>query len=445
MKKIIRLLTAVISAAAIIILCSVSMKEDGTQVQHDLATLSDMTDAYIPIIDDIMQINIMQPISDNMFGIDEPLVLSEAAYVSVGLYEYFNNVERSFDTYEKNSEKYINKALEYGIIPKIEKNGDMQITRSDAAVFLSGFVKGQDTIYTAVMNLDNFYYANQIMTLYNHGITINKSIRTAYSQDIGMTRGEMAILADMIINPEHRMKDVFVDYGALKTLIEDKIKGQSGDWSVYFEDYDTESKIDINSHQVYSASLIKLFVAQAVYNEIAAGTLSDSESTEELISRMITFSDNDAWKELVQLFGDGSYMTGMNHVTNVARESGFSDTGQFIRGEHKNYNFTSVKDCGTYMHKLLKGEIVSPEYSLKILNLLKKQEILHKIPAGVPDGIVTANKTGELEYVEGDVAIIYSPSITYILAVIGDELSDTGEAQLLIKSISEAVYSYLNT
>lgn len=234
------------------------------------------------------------------------------------------------------------------------------------------------------------------------------------------------------------------NYSALTDILKLQISEYQGDWSLYFEDISRGQVIVLNSHQVYSASLIKLFVAQAVYNEIAAGTMDNTAAVNEEISRMITYSDNNAWQSLARRLGGGSYMYGMERVTEIAADEGYTESGQFMKGDKRNFNFTSVSDCGMFLHRLLNGEVVSAEYSQKLLDLLKQQEVLHKIPAGVPDGIETANKTGELEYIEGDAAIVYAPSGTYILVIIADSLDDADLAQPQIRDVSETVYNFLN-
>ena len=68
------------------------------------------------------------------------------------------------------------------------------------------------------------------------------------------------------------------------------------------------------------------------------------------------------------------------------------------------------------------------------------QERKWKIPSGVPDGVITANKTGELDDVENDAAIIYTDSGTYVLVIMMSDLNDTSSAQRTIKEISSRVY-----
>lgn len=52
-----------------------------------------------------------------------------------------------------------------------------------------------------------------------------------------------------------------------------------------------------------------------------------------------------------------------------------------------------------------------------MLNLLKNQKVRYKIPAGLPSGIVCANKTGETSSVQHDMAIIYGKKTNYVLCV----------------------------
>ena len=68
---------------------------------------------------------------------------------------------------------------------------------------------------------------------------------------------------------------------------------------------------------------------------------------------------------------------------------------------------TSVKDCGTLLEKMYKEECVSKEASGEMLNLLSNQEEVWKIPQGLPSGIRSANKTGETDQDQHDIAIVY--------------------------------------
>ncbi len=256
--------------------------------------------------------------------------------------------------------------------------------------------------------------------------------------------GAQEALEAFAVIPTPEPTEAVRDYGELEAELRVMLKEKSGDWSLCLINYDTGQEIEINSHQVYSASLIKLFVAQTVYQQIADGAISDSDDIEDLLRRMITYSDNEAWRSIARKLGGGSYTRGMELVTNTAQAAGYGDTGQFFQGAHKNYNFTSVADCGKYLRDMLDGNLVSADYSAKILGYMLKQEILHKIPSGVPDGITVANKTGELDYMQGDAAVIYSPAATYILVIIGDSLTNAYATAPFFGEVSEVVYNFIN-
>jgi hypothetical protein len=91
-------------------------------------------------------------------------------------------------------------------------------------------------------------------------------------------------------------------------------------------------------------------------------------------------------------------------------------------------NYTSAKDCGRVLRKVYKGSYVSKEASERILEAMRAQiaRNRYKIPAGVPESVETANKTGELYTknkeginvsVQNDAAIIFAEDHPYVLTV----------------------------
>ncbi len=78
--------------------------------------------------------------------------------------------------------------------------------------------------------------------------------------------------------------------------------------------------------------------------------------------------------------------------------------------------------------------------------LLKAQTRTSKIPAGVPGGTVTANKTGEITGVENDAAIVWTGGSTdHVLVVFSSDVPDSDVAQERIAAISTAVWDALST
>lgn len=235
----------------------------------------------------------------------------------------------------------------------------------------------------------------------------------------------------------------------VKTVVEEMVAGfQDGDWAVYVKDLTGGGSFEINGHQMESASLIKLYIMGAVWQAIEDGTLADTSQIQELLQQMITVSDNESSNRLVEaLSPDGtSHARGREIVNGFADANGCVDTeqGRDLK-DHRDVepaekNFTSVKDCGLFLEKVYQGACVSPEASGQMLELLKAQQRREKIPAGLPEGTVTANKTGEVSTMEHDAAIVYGPGRDYVLCVMSAGLTDTWMAREHIREISAAVY-----
>jgi hypothetical protein len=76
------------------------------------------------------------------------------------------------------------------------------------------------------------------------------------------------------------------------------------------------------------------------------------------------------------------------------------------------------------------------------LSLTYTQELTNKIPNPLPQGTVTANKTGETSRIESDVAIVFSPKCDYIICVLTND-SPSGIED--IRHISKLTYDYFNS
>ena len=234
----------------------------------------------------------------------------------------------------------------------------------------------------------------------------------------------------------------------LKEMTQEYLASRSGDWGVYIKNMKTREYFSINEKEYSAASLIKLYTAAAVYNEIEAGTLQADDYVNDNLRLMLTESDNSACNRLTEILGGGSAEKGFEienantaslGCQNTSHMSEIVDGGRItVLGR----NHTSPTDCGIILDHLYYGTLVSNETSAKMLSLLEKQERTWKIPAGVPDDVKTANKTGETDTTEGDAAIVYSPNCNYIICVIGN--GNVGSGIETIRHISEMTYNYFN-
>ena len=84
------------------------------------------------------------------------------------------------------------------------------------------------------------------------------------------------------------------------------------------------------------------------------------------------------------------------------------------------------------------------QISNEIEDMLLAQQTRYKIPAGLPEGVLCGNKTGEMDATENDAAIIYAKDCDYILVVLSNGWSSKDQVITRIQSVSSLVYDYLN-
>lgn len=238
--------------------------------------------------------------------------------------------------------------------------------------------------------------------------------------------------------------------GVLKTVLEGSIFSYSGKWEIYVKDLKNDTELEIGDSPASSASLIKTFVMAAVYDQIEAGNLKESRELNHLLELMITVSDNEAYNELMRRLGGGDFITGCQRVNQYLEREGYENTevhhtlhpsSSASLGDGGS-NLTSVKDCGKLLERIYYGDCVSETASVKMLKWLCRQQTDWKIPAGIPKGIQIANKTGETDTCQHDIAIVYAPSTTYLLCVMSCELLSENEGISRIQQLSDQVYEY---
>lgn len=251
----------------------------------------------------------------------------------------------------------------------------------------------------------------------------------------------------------------------LEQQLEEMLDYADGTWSVYVKDLETGDELSMNNSRMYAASLIKLYVMESCFahedelienDSIYSGDVSESSSkVEDLLQAMIEVSDNESYNELVRMHSsERSFTEGCLMIADYIEERGYVNTGIFHtlhpsdtdpEYTSDNDNYTCVEDCGALLESIYNGTCVSEEASEEMLELLFEQQVQTKPPAGLPDGVVCANKTGETDEVEHDAAIVFGPETDYILCLMSSDVyEDTEAAEQQIREISSLVYEYLN-
>lgn len=241
----------------------------------------------------------------------------------------------------------------------------------------------------------------------------------------------------------------------LLSQIKPLLPQDNGNWSVYVCNLAKDTEGSIDNQPMQAASLIKLFIMGAVYeNYDQLCQTYDADTLNNYLNPMITVSDNDAANALVTILGNGDDSAGMDAVNAFCQEHGYTSTsmGRLLLHSNENGdNYTSVNDCGHFLkeiYQINKGTAQNPTLSHAdaMYALLKMQERRNKIPADMPDGVRVANKTGELDNVENDAGIIYDTAkgIDLVVCFMSQNLLDSGDAQNTIAQDSRMIYGYYN-
>lgn len=241
-------------------------------------------------------------------------------------------------------------------------------------------------------------------------------------------------------------------------------EAQKEQWAVSVQDLKTGAEGDLNGDvKMASASVMKVFLMATIYDRVCYPASEDHHISfeesydgelKQLITDMITVSDNTAANTLLERLGNGDATAGMAVVNEFCQENGYAQTSfgrKFLEAPTTGDNWTSANDCRNLLASIWQGTCVNAEASGKMLEYLKNQTRTGKIPAGISDpDAITANKTGELagdygQYVENDIAVVEHGDHAYILCVLNEDLQDNGTAISRIQELSAQVYANLGT
>ena len=240
------------------------------------------------------------------------------------------------------------------------------------------------------------------------------------------------------------------DLHALYRQLREQIAAYDGTWSVYVQNLTTGQALIVNDRSMRSASVMKLFIMGAVYEAFDRGDLERGEDTVYLLRSMIINSSNEASNKLLILLGGGDIAAGVARVNEFIRLRGFSDgTIEYNGFEDPNAsldpdhpNIIMAKDVGLLLSRVYNRAFISRRVCNEIEQMMLEQATRYKIPRGLPDWVECGNKSGETDTIANDAAVIYGPTVDYILVVLSNDWSNEDKANARIAEISAAVYGF---
>jgi beta-lactamase class A len=79
-----------------------------------------------------------------------------------------------------------------------------------------------------------------------------------------------------------------VPLSGLEPVLAEMTASYGGEWGIWIKDLKTSEELNLNSHQMRSASLIKLFTAGRYFQAVEAGEIQATEKTEKYLQKMIS-------------------------------------------------------------------------------------------------------------------------------------------------------------
>jgi len=150
---------------------------------------------------------------------------------------------------------------------------------------------------------------------------------------------------------------------------------------------------------------------------------------------MVTLSDNTATNVLIDRLGMdriAARMQGLGlNATKLRRH--MMDTAAARRGDE---NVSTPDELARLLRTM-------NETMPEAIALLKKPKE-NRLRKGLPEGVASADKSGELEGVRVDAGVVYAKNRPYVLCVMTTFLKDETEGERAIEEISRVAYEYFS-
>ena len=161
---------------------------------------------------------------------------------------------------------------------------------------------------------------------------------------------------------------------------------------------------------------------------------------------MVTLSDNTATNVLIDRLGMDRIAARMQGLglngTKLRRH--MMDTAAARRGDENVSTPDQLVRLLEAMHGPMTGPAKTGHYLMAgAIDLLKKPKE-NRLRKGLPEGVASADKSGELEGVRVDAGIVFAKNRPYVLCVMTTFLKDEAEGERAIEEISRVAYEYFS-
>ena len=201
-------------------------------------------------------------------------------------------------------------------------------------------------------------------------------------------------------------------------------------------DPDRPRMAEVNGDEMmYAASLPKIAVLLAAFEMIATGQMKYDRKTEQLMKAMIRRSSNPATTEMMKRVGKENIarvlLSPRYRLYDPARNGGlwvgkdYSKSGLWKRDPLHNLSHgATAMQVARFYYLLETGNLVTPEHSEEMREIMEGSELKHKFVAGllyVAPGARLLRKSGSWRTFHSDSALVRRGQRTYIVVALSDD------------------------
>lgn len=161
----------------------------------------------------------------------------------------------------------------------------------------------------------------------------------------------------------------------------------------------------------------------------------------ELLRLMMVYSDNTATNVLMDFLG-------MDRINQCIRELGCTESllcrkmMDFQAAREGRENRTAAGEMAELLKRLYEGRLLGEPYDTQILDIMKGQADECMMRTELPDEIVIARKSGELDCLDHDIAIVYGRQTHYLYCFFVWDAASNNEAREILAKTSKIVYDF---
>jgi beta-lactamase class A len=253
----------------------------------------------------------------------------------------------------------------------------------------------------------------------------------------------------------------------IEKMIESALQSMEGDFSIILKDLKRgtvffEKDAD---RQLPSASTIKMLIMIEAYRCFLSGKLdlygkvsisnadkvefslitemsTDRYSVKDLILLMMTISDNTATNVLIDILG-------IENINHTGVELGLQGTKlqrkmmDFEAAKCGRQNLTVPRDMLKLVESMYKNEILTPQACCEMLSIMSTVVSRDFMIRDLPADIRCAHKPGELDELNHDIGIVYTPACDYALGIFATGLKDNILGRKYIAQLSKEIFDHI--